>query len=208
MAEICEVCGQEYGMVHDNCPGEPPPPEPSAWIAPIGFSPGFYLRQALAIIRLDDDAIVSASRDTNALYYGAFIWSIACLMGLSGTLYRAISQAIQIDWLRLASIVLYLIGLNAAIVVCQYGLTHFIALKWLGAKGRFIGIVRTMWMGSMVQWLVVIPVIGTLVSGLWSICILMKVFEEVDRIDRLRAFALAFVSGLLVQGLARSLFGS
>ena len=44
---------------------------------------------------------------------------------------------------------------------------------------------------------VVLPYVGTLVVGLWSTAVLMRVFEEVDGIGKMKAFVLAFGVGVL-----------
>jgi hypothetical protein len=49
------------------------------------------------------------------------------------------------------------------------------------------GIYRAMLLGSIVTCLFPIPVVGPLIAGLWMIAILMRVFEEVDGIERMKA---------------------
>ena len=42
-----------------------------------------------------------------------------------------------------------------------------------------------------------LPYVGTLVVALWSTAVLMRVFEEVDGLGRMKAFVLAFGVGVL-----------
>ena len=57
-----------------------------------------------------------------------------------------------------------------------------------------------MLLGWVVIWLYVLPYVGMLVGGLWAIAVLMRVFEEVDRIGRLQALGLAVALGILAEG--------
>jgi hypothetical protein len=54
-----------------------------------------------------------------------------------------------------------------------------------------------MLLGSLVLCTDVIPYVGPLVAGIWMLAILMSVFEVVDGIERMKAFALAFGLGLI-----------
>jgi len=67
----------DYGLSH-HCLGIAPVlTDEEAAPPPGGFSPGYYLRLAFNILRWDDIAIRRASRDSNAIYYGAFLWIVA-----------------------------------------------------------------------------------------------------------------------------------
>jgi hypothetical protein len=48
----------------------------------------------------------------------------------------------------------------------------------------------------MFRWLIIIPIVGGLLVGLGGIAVLMMAFEEVDEIDRMKAFGLATVIGV------------
>jgi len=60
--------------------------------------------------------------------------------------------------------------------------------------------------GSIVLWLIPIPYIGMIVAGLWSLAVRMVVFEKVDGIERLQAFALSFGVGFIFMVLTLMLF--
>src|SRR5258708_18702039 len=91
----CEVCGMDYGLSH-HCSGIPPlvTLEESA-PPPTGFSPGYYLALALNIARWDDVAIRRASRDSNAIYYGAVLWVVAAMLLMTGVALPRILGAIH-----------------------------------------------------------------------------------------------------------------
>jgi hypothetical protein len=76
------------------------------------------------------------------------------------------------------------------ITFIQLGLCHLIA-KWLfGAKGTLMGVMRPLLPGWFVNGLILIPVVGLWASGIAWTAVLMLVFEEVDGIGRLQAFAI------------------
>jgi hypothetical protein len=52
-------------------------------------------------------------------------------------------------------------------------------------------LIRPLFLGSVVGWLIVVPVIGPLLAGIGSTIVIMVVFEEIDHIERLQAFLLA-----------------
>jgi hypothetical protein len=89
------------------------------------------------------------------------------------------------------------IAIDAAAMLAQYGVSHGLAKWWFDAQGTYTGILRPMLLGSLVLGLSVIPYVGQLVAGIWMLAILMSVFEVVDGIERMKAFALAFGFGLV-----------
>src|SRR2546429_4903507 len=91
----CEVCGMDYGLSH-HCSGIPAlvTLEESA-PPPTGFSPGYYLALAFNIARWDDIAIRRASRDSNAIYYGAVLWVVAAMLIMTGLALPRILGAIH-----------------------------------------------------------------------------------------------------------------
>ena len=50
--------------------------------------------------------------------------------------------------------------------------------------------------GQMSRWLILIPIVGRLLVGLGSVAAMM-VFEEVDEVERMKAFGLAATRGIL-----------
>jgi len=81
-------------------------------------------------------------------------------------------------------------------IILQIGLAHLLAKTLFEAKGTYIAIMRAYLLGQLFQWLVVVPFIGGLLGGLGGIAVLMLVFEEVDGIERMKAFGLAAAIGL------------
>ncbi len=77
------------------------------------------------------------------------------------------------------------------ITIIQLGVCHLIAKWFFGARGTFVGVMRPLLLGWFVNVLTLIPVVGMWVSGIAWTAILMLVFEEVDGIGRLQAFAIS-----------------
>jgi hypothetical protein len=189
----CEFCGQEYGLAH-NCPGVAPAPMTQEETAPPpgGFAPFYYLGLAFKIVRWDDVAIRRASRDSNAIFYGAFLWTISAFIIL---LFSAVPQILNNPKLSGPTLVIGLIvglalglAVMAIITAIQIGLCHLIAKWFFGGTGTYMGIVRPLLLGWFVNVLVLIPVAGAAVAGIAWTAVLMLVFEEVDGIGRLQAF--------------------
>jgi len=206
----CELCGQEYGLTH-NCAGvaaaqmtqeEAAPP-------PRGFAPLYYLRLAFNIVRWDDVSIRRASRDSNAVFYGAFFWAIAALAILIFTALLHVIRTTQVSGptMIVGLIVGLIFGLlvMAVITFIQLGLCHLIAKWFFGGTGTLMGIMRPLLLGWFVNALILIPVVGLWLAAIAWIAVLMLVFEEVDGISRLQAFLIS--AGVNVCFVALQLMG-
>ena len=190
MPQQCPVCGQSYGLTH-ACPGLLPVSEDARWIPPEKFSFEYYSRLAIGIARLEEGPIVGASRDPRALAVGACIWIAARVLLLTTAATTSFAHGAHIDWPRFILGAFILLLLEAGMMLLQYAICHGLAKWWFEAKGTYLGILRAMLMGSLVQWLLAIPLAGPLLGGIWAIAVLMRVFEDVDGIERMKAFALA-----------------
>jgi hypothetical protein len=204
MSLVCEVCGQSYGLTH-SCPGTLPSVQSSRWVSPSGFAPSYYLRLAVGVARTEDDAILEATRAPEAMLFGVFFWLIGVTLSVGAGFLRATQAGVRLNGVQMVLGLGIGIVFAAALTLAQYATCHFLALWWFDAKGTFLGILQPMLLGSIVTWLVVIPYVGTFAANIWSIAILMRVFEEVDGIGRMKAFALAFGFGVIFWILAISL---
>jgi hypothetical protein len=192
----CDVCGQEYGVAH-NCPGvvAASMTQEEAAPFPAGFAPLYYLRLAFNIARWDDISIRRASRDPKAGIYGAALWAIAGMIILGFTALPQMLRTIHAPGPAL------IIGLGVGLIFglvamglitfIQLGLCHLIAKWFFGATGTLLGVMRPLLLGWFVNGLILIPVVGLLASGIAWTAVLMMVFEEVDGIGRLQAFAIS-----------------
>jgi hypothetical protein len=75
------------------------------------------------------------------------------------------------------------------------GIVHVLAKVLFGATGTYAGLLRVLWLGSIVSVLAVIPLAGTIVSSIWSLLITMVTFQEIDGIERLQALGLSIAVG-------------
>jgi hypothetical protein len=185
----------EYGLSH-NCSGIAPlltaeetaPP-------PSGFALFYYLRLAFNIVRWDDVSIQRASRDSNALFYGALLWAIsAAIIFLGTTLPKMLSRASVTGETIIFGLVLGLLFVwvfMGAVVLFQLALCHLIAKWFFGATGTFLGILRPLLLGWFVNCLILIPYGGMVAGGIAWTAVLMMVFEEVEGIGRLQAFGIS-----------------
>jgi hypothetical protein len=195
--ERCAICGQEFSIAH-SCPGVSAhlEGEPNAWESPHGFAPYHYLRMAIGIARFEDEPILAASRDRNSIFYGLIIWIITCLLISAPDLDRSLHSnagrfPVAINWIVFGFALLFMIVMITAIQILEYALCHWLARLLFGGRATFPQVLRVLLLGSLVQWALIIPVVGLLVGTLWSIAVLMRTFEEVEGIPRLKAFGIS-----------------
>jgi len=201
MAQECPTCGQIYGIMH-TCPGAITsttlPPE-KEWTPPGHFALFFYFQEAVGVARFDDGAIRGAAKDEMAFIYGAFFWLIGRLLiyGIPMIpLFRAASRGYSLRWPQIFLGLIIVVFIDAMLFCAQYGIAHVLARWWFGARGSYPAILRAMLMGSVVLWVYAIPVAGPLAASLWMVAVLMRVFEEVDGVERMKAFCLAAGVGI------------
>ena len=166
-----------------NDPAEP---------APIQVSgPVRALRHAVGIARLDTTAMQRASRDRQALLYGAVIAGAAIVPQVVAGM---VASTLGPETLTPSAALTF----SAAAVIMRLvssaistAIMHGAAKLLFGATGSYLGLLRVLWLGSIVQVIAVVPVIGSIVAGIWSLLITLIAFEEVDGIERLQALVLA-----------------
>ena len=196
---VCNICGLEYGLSH-NCPGPLSTAGQdilSAGLqAPTDGGLGYYLGEALKIVRWDDIAIRRNAKDPRATLYAILFGLISMLLILLATSFPALSRALA-GANPVAMVIGAVVGLTFGLLVmglitfAQLGLCHLIA-KWLfGATGKFTELIRPLLLGWFVNCLMLIPVAGMLLAAIGWTAVLMMVFEEVDGIGRLQAFGIS-----------------
>lgn len=166
---------------------------------PKGFAPLFYLRQAFAIARFEDAAILGAARDERAVVYGIAFWLIARIAIYSKLFalpkVRPFLAGYEVPWAKIAFVIVASAIFDTMYFLIQYGVSHGLARLLFRAQGTYVGILRALFLGSVVSFAFLIPIVGPMLTSLWMIAILMRVFEEVDKIERLKAFGLAAATG-------------
>ncbi len=192
---LCPVCGTEYGVVH-SCPGAPaamlePPP-------PLEFAPVRYFRQGLAIARWDDAAIQRASRDNGALLHGLLFWCVGVVLLTLRDIVASSRRGGEFAWLVIIVVFVLAFVITAAWQLTYFALCHLIAKKFFNGSGTYMGVLRPMMLSSFLLWLEVIPYVGGLVAGIWwGLAILLWVFEEVERMERLKALVIVVMMNIV-----------
>jgi hypothetical protein len=162
---------------------------------PSEFAPFYYVRMAFDIVRWDDMAIRRASRDPNALVYGAALSALSAAIiflvtALPGMLTREGKSPEAIFMGLLLGLVFFWTYMGI-IALIQIGLCHAIAKVFLGATGTLVGVMRPLFLGWFVNVLILIPVVGVFAVGIAWTAVLMLVFEEIDGIGRMQAFLIS-----------------
>jgi len=161
-------------------------PVPSDGVSPSAQGPLNYATAALAIAKLDTEAIVRVSRDPVALVYGAIV---AVVAGALSIVLRSLFSGVAPPIAAVA--VGPILGLVVSVVTT--GIVHLLAKVMFQANGTLVGLLRVLWLGSFVSLFGVIPILGSIVSGIWSLLVTMVTFQEVDGIERLQALGLSIV---------------
>jgi len=192
----CDKCGEEVGFLHE-CSGPPAAVKAILQESPpvLRFAPLHYLKQAIAIARFDEKAMLRTSLDNNAFLYGVPLWFI---VNTPAVMDLAARQGFGFPM----SIAFAIIALPIAFLsqVAVWGVCHLAARFILRGKGSLAAVIRVMLLGSIVAVCAIIPVIGTLLAGLWGLAIMMIAFEVIHGIRRIHAFAISFVIGIVIRG--------
>jgi hypothetical protein len=191
----CKVCGIDYGVSHECSGLSPFMTLEEAAPPPSEFAPFYYLRMAFNIVRWEDMAIRRASRDPNALVYGAALSAVSAsiiflVTALPGMLAHEGRTPGTIFWGLLLGLVFFWTYMGILAVI-QIGLCHAIAKIFLGATGTLAGVMRPLFLGWLVNVLILIPVVGVYAVGIAWTAVLMLVFEEIDGIGRMQAFLIS-----------------
>jgi len=155
---------------------------------PSGWGVVRYVREGLQIARWDVEAVERVARDPRALVYGTCFMVLATLLAgvplLLGT---------ETDAPRLPIIVVGILILAAgqlAISALATAIVHGAARLLFGASGRYVSLLRVLWVGSVVLWLGVLPLVGALVGGVLYLLVTLVAISEVEGVERLQALVL------------------
>jgi hypothetical protein len=194
----CALCGQDCGVTH-SCAGIAPV-VPAHEVGPspaLRFDPLHYFSEAFRILCWDDAAVRRASRDNNSILYGFVILLVSPAFILIPLTLQNVGLGYATPWDLIAWRWLQTVGFTLAWMVAQIGLSHLLAKMFFEAKGAFVAILRACMLGQLFRWLIIVPFVGGLLTGLGGIALLMLVFEEVDGVERMKAFGLAMAVGIL-----------
>lgn len=195
----CSVCGQSYGLTH-NCAGVAPAPTSSEIAPPSHSIPAVhYFLEGWRIAFWDEVAIRRVAADKNALLFGVVFWGIWTLAEIGASKAASILAGAPVNWPALAIGLVIGTAIAGVITAAQVAVCHFAAKRLFHATGTYLGVLRPLLLGSVVSLISLIPFVGGLIAGIWGIAVLMFVFEEVDGIERMQAFGIAFVVGIVFQ---------
>jgi len=155
-----------------------------------GTGPAQYLREAIRIVRFDEDAIGRVAGDRKALKYGACVVAIAGVLSYVSELLGASAAAEPMGALGHAVAIAVVVPLQLLASAVHIGVIHVLGKLLLGATGSYVSLLRVLWLASVVTWLAVIPVVGAIAAGIWFLLIMLVTFENVDGLERLQALAL------------------
>jgi hypothetical protein len=171
-------------------------PEETAPPPSLRFAPLHYFGEAFKILRWDDAAVRRASRDNNSLLYGFLILAVAPALPLTLLTLRNAGLGYPTPWDLIFRRYVFAILFALIWIVLQIGLAHLLAKTFFEAKGTYVAIMRAYLLGQLFQWLAVVPYVGPQLAGLGGIAVLMLVFEEVDGVERMKAFGLSAAIGV------------
>jgi hypothetical protein len=147
-----------------------------------------YVREGLQIARWDVEAVERVARDPRALVYGACFMVLATL--LTGVPLLLGTEADGPRWPFAAIGLLIAAAGQLAISALATAVVHGGAKLLFGATGRYVNLLRVLWVGSVVLWLGVLPVIGGLVGGVIYLLVTLVAVSEVEGVERLQALVL------------------
>lgn len=131
-----------------------------------------YLKQGFEIFKLNEREVDSASKDEGSLKFGLLFVVIGSVLSWIGASFLLGFSAGRL----IAGLVFSLVGLFVVVA-----LVHITA-KVLGGKGSYMELIRPSSLLSFVSWPSIIPVIGSIVSGLaglWTLVVTVVIVKKV-----------------------------
>jgi hypothetical protein len=183
----CDVCGQEYLGLH-SCSGiqvqvvdEDPPS------AKIKFPLFRYFMQGWEIVFWNDSSIRRAGRDPLALVYGSIFFLIGAILPALVFLGALSAQGIPISYFgALIGLALGFVFEFLRVIIC-----HLVAKHILGGTGTLMPLMRGIFLGSVVTWVSIVPLVGGIAAAIGNTVVTMVVFEELEKIERMQAFVIS-----------------
>lgn len=162
-----------------------------------------YAREGLQIARWDVEAVERTSRDPRALIYGACFMVLATI--LAGVPLLLETEPDAPGWPFFAVGLLVGAAGQLAVSALAAAIVHGAARLLFGATGRYVNLLRVLWVGSVVLWIGVLPVVGALVGGVLYLLVTLVAVSEVEGVERLQALllvvglrAMILLAGLLM----------
>jgi len=162
-----------------------------------------HVRDGVQIARWDVEAVERVSRDPRALVHGACFMVVATF--LSGVPLLLGTEPDAPTWpFAVFGLVIAAAG-QLAISALATGVIHGAARLLFGASGRYVSLLRVLWVGSIVLWVGAVPLVGGLVGGVLYLLVTLVAVSELEGVERLQALvlviglrALVLLAGLLM----------
>ena len=145
-----------------------------------------YVKQGIEIVKLNEKAMISASKDSDATLGAVLVALIGGVAGAIGTL-------------SFMTIPFSAVGQVIALFIFS-GIIHVLALLF-GGKGSYLGVVRPVGLGMVLGWISVIPFIGPMlmmIVGLWSIVVEVVVLKAVHGLSTFKAVMCVLIPVIIV----------
>ena len=170
----------EPGLSVDAADGSPP--------ARSGFVGS--LRDGVQVARWDGEAVERVSRNPRALFHGACFAIIGTLLAGVPDLLGAGPQPTTARWPFLLFGLVVAGALQLAISAIATGVIHGAAKLLFGGSGTYVKLLRVLWVGSVVSWVALIPLVGPIVSNVLNLVVALIAISDVEGVERLQALML------------------
>ncbi len=164
------------------------------------------LRDGIQIARWDGEAVERVSRNPRALFHGACFTIIGTLLAGVLNLLGVGPEPTTARWPFLLFGLVVAGALQLAISAISTGVIHGTAMLLFGGSGTYVKLLRVLWVGSVVTWVALIPLVGPIIGGLLYLLVALIAISDVEGVERLQALmlvvglrALTFVAALLLR---------
>jgi len=142
------------------------------------------VKQAIQILKLDENAISEVASNPNSTIYALVITIIAGFA--SGVVY--------FELLGVKGVIEYIVFLVVSLGVIA-GISHILA-KLAGGKGEYMHLFRVLGLLYITNWTIIIPLIGqilTLVLSVWKIVVGVITVKSIYKLSTIRAILVVMV---------------
>lgn len=141
-----------------------------------------YFRKAIHIVKLHQPAMWEVAQDRNALRFGIPVTAIG------GAL--AFIPSDDLDAVAVGAV------FSVVVLFLFSALVHLIC-GYSKGKEEFIGFVRIIAVSGIIDWTVVIPYVGPVIT-IWSVVVSVAAAKEIYNLTHARAIAAVFISAVIL----------
>ncbi len=147
---------------------------------------GDYVKKAIDVVKLDTSAMTSLAADPKAFGMGIAILALAGVAAGIGSL-----NLLAIITTPIAVILLSFVGV---------AILHGLALLF-GGKGKYTELYNVMAHSAVIQWVMIIPFIGSLLgllASIWRIVIAVIALQTVHKLSAGQAIAVVLIPVIII----------